>query len=111
MTLVACGNLNKENERTKTSNLIIDHISLTFVNLLLAWMSYFNVRHQNKQKFLVWSVFYDQFGIYQPSHVSLLEPMQSNLSNSEAYSEPCQTSKMEYFVKKKSWLRAANFFC
>ena len=111
MTLVACGNLNKENERTKTSNLIIDHISLTFVNLLLAWMSYFHVRHQNKQKFLVWSVFFDQFGIYQPSHVSLLEPMQSNLSNSEAYSEPCQTSKMEYFVKKKSWLRAADFFC
>ena len=32
------------------------------------------------------------------SHVSLLEPWQSNLSNPEAYSESCQTSKMECFA-------------
>ena len=37
----------------KTSNLIADHSSLTFVNLLLAWMLYFHVWLQNKGKFLV----------------------------------------------------------
>ena len=39
-----------------------------------------------------------QFGICETSHVSLLEPKQNNLNNPEAYSEPCQTSKMEYFA-------------
>ena len=31
--------------------------------------------------------------------VSLLEPQKNNWSNPEAYSEPCQTSKMQCFVK------------
>ena len=35
----------------------------------------------------------------QHSRVSLLEPRQSNLTNPEAYSEPCQTSKMDCFAK------------
>ena len=34
----------KMKERTKTSNLIVDHVSLTFVNLSLAWMLYFHVQ-------------------------------------------------------------------
>ena len=38
---------------------------------------------------------YNQFGIYQPSRVSLLKPRQNNLSDPEAYSEPCQISKMD----------------
>ena len=54
----------------------------------------FHVWLQNKGKFLVWSEYYNQFGIYQPSRISLLEPRQNNLSNPEAYSEPCQASKM-----------------
>ena len=33
------------------------------------------------------------------SRVSLLEPGQNNLSNPEAYSKPCQTSKMQCFAK------------
>ena len=41
----------------------------------------------------------NHFGIYQPFHVSLLEPRQNNLSKDEAYLEPCQTSKMECFGK------------
>ena len=33
------------------------------------------------------------------SRVCLWEPGQNNLSNPEVYSEPFQTSKIEYFVK------------
>ena len=61
----------KMKERTRTSNLIADHFSLTFLNLSLAWMLYFHVWLENKGKFLVWSEYYNQFGIYQPSHVSM----------------------------------------
>ena len=32
-------------------------------------------------------------------HVSLLESCQNSLSNTEAYSELCQTSKMEWFAQ------------
>ena len=60
----------KIKERTKTSNLVADHFSLTFVNLSLAWMLNFHVWIQNMGKFLVWSEYYNQFGIYQPSRVS-----------------------------------------
>ena len=75
--------------------LIVDHFSLTFVNPLLAWMLYFHVWLQNKAKVLVWRKYYNQFGIHQPSCVSLLELQQSNLSIPRAYSGPCQTSKMK----------------
>ena len=37
--------------------------------------------------------------IYQSSCVSILEPRQSNLSNPEAYSGPCQTSMVDCFAK------------
>ena len=40
---------------------------------------------QNNEQFLVWSEYYNQFGIYQPFQVSLLEPQPSNLSNQEAH--------------------------
>ena len=60
----------KIKERTKTSNLVIDHFSLTFVNLSLAWMLYFHVWIQNMGKFLIWSEYYNQFGIHQPFRVS-----------------------------------------
>ena len=52
-----------------------------------------------KGKILVWSEYYNQFGIYQLSCVFLSEPWQNNLSNPEAYSELCQTSQMECFAK------------
>ena len=52
-------------EWTKTSNWIVDHFSLTFVNLVLAWVLYFYVWLQNKGKFKVWSEYYNQFAIYQ----------------------------------------------
>ena len=48
---------------------------------------------------LLWSGYYNQLGIYQPFRLSLLEPRQSNLSNPETYSEPCQTSMIKYFAK------------
>ena len=95
----------------KTSRLIVDHFSLTFANLSLAWMLYFHVWPQwlhNNRKFFVWSEYFDQFGIYEPSCVSLLETRQSNVSNPEACSDSCQTSEMEYLVKisitKRRWL-------
>ena len=65
---------------------------------------------QNKGKFLFWREYYNQFGIYQPSYVSLLEPWQSNLSNPEAYSKPCQTSKMECFAKIVNGSKLKNYF-
>ena len=57
------------------------------------------------RKKIGWNEYYNQFGIYQPSHVSLLKPQQNNLSDPEAYPEPCQTSKMDCFKK------IANGFC
>ena len=43
-------------------------------------MLYFDIQLQNEGKFLVWSEYYNQFGIYQPSYASLLEPQQNNFS-------------------------------
>ena len=74
-------------------------LTLTSVNPSLVWMFYFCIWLQNKGKFLVWSEYYNQFGIYQPSNVSLLEPQQNNLSNPEAHLEPCQISKIDCFGK------------
>ena len=88
----------KVKERTETTNLVVDHFSLTFVDLSLAWM-FFHVWLQKKEKILVWSKYYNYFCIYQPSCVSLLEPRQGTLSDPEAYSELWQTSKMECFAK------------
>ena len=51
-----------------------------------------------------------QFGIYQPSRLSVLKPRQNNLSDPEAYSEPCQTSKMDCFVKIVNSLNVLTFF-
>ena len=34
-----------------------------------------------------------------PVYPRILEPLKFNLSNPEAYAEPCQMSKMEFFVK------------
>ena len=53
----------------------------------------------NKEKLLVWSECYNQFGLYQPSRVALLETQQNKLSDPEEYSEPCQTYKMECLPK------------
>ena len=50
---------------------------------------------QNKGKILIWREYYNQFSIYQRDHVSPLVLQRNNLSNPEAYSEPCQTFKME----------------
>ena len=83
---LCCGTLEQRNQRrAKTLNLIVDHFSLTFVNLSLAWMLYSYIWLQNNEKFLFWSECCNQFGIYQPSYVSLLEPQENNLSNPEAY--------------------------
>ena len=42
---------------------------------------------------VVWSEYYNGFGIYQRSRVSLLESQKNNLSNPEAYLELRETSK------------------
>ena len=73
---------------------------LTLINTFWAWKS-------TERSMLVWIEYYNQFVIYQPFHEALLEPQQNNLSNPEAYSEPCQTwvwvqlqsLKMGYFAK------------
>ena len=44
----------KIKEKTKKSNLIVDHFSLTLINLSLPSMLYLNVWLQNGRKFLVW---------------------------------------------------------
>ena len=49
-------------------------------------------------KFLVWSEYYNQFGIDEPFRVSVLEPRQSNF-NPGLFSETCQTSKMMCFAE------------
>ena len=54
----------------------------------------------NKEKIIIWSEYYNQFDIYQPSSLSLLKPGQNNLSNQEKYSGPCQPSKMKCLAKK-----------
>ena len=55
---------NEENVR-KNKNVKFNgwSFSLTFVKLSLAWMLYFHVWLQNKGKFLVWTEYYNQFGI------------------------------------------------
>ena len=100
----------KIKERTKTPDLIVDFFSLTLVNLSLAWMLYFHIWHYNKGKLFVSSEYYNHLGTYQPSRVSLLKPWQNYLSDPEAYPEPCQTSKMDCFVKIVNGLNLLTFF-
>ena len=91
------GHWNEENERrNKTSNLIVDHFSLTIVTLPLVWMLYLHVWLQNNGKFLFSSEYYNHT---IPFRMYLLEPRQSNLSNTDTCSAPYQTSKMECFTK------------
>ena len=57
------GHWAKENERIKSSNLIVCGFSLTFVYLLLSWILYLHVWLQNIRKFFVWSEYYNWFSI------------------------------------------------
>ena len=101
----------KIKERAKTPILVVDCFSLTLANLLLAWMLYIlPCMTLEYCKFFIWSEYYNQFGIYQPSLVSLLKPRKNNLSDPEAYPEPCQTSKMDCFVKVVNDLNLLSFF-
>ena len=95
---------NEENERTKTSNWVADHFSLTIVELLLTWMLYFHVWLQKNEEIIICREYYNQFGIYKRFRASLLEPRWNNLSNPETYPDPYQKSKMECFAK------IVNFF-
>ena len=45
-----------------------------------------------------------------PLYPPILDPQQFNLSIPEAYSEPCQVSKMEFFVKIVNDLKSLIFF-
>ena len=85
----------KIKERTKISS-----FPLTLVNLSLAWMLYMYDITIRK---------YNQFGIYQPSRVSLLKPRQNNLSDPEAYWELGQIYKMDCFVKIVNSLNMLTF--
>ena len=102
MTLIFCNTgMKKMKEKSETSIWIVDHFSLTFVNLLLAWMLYYRMYDcRIRGKFWVWGKYYNQFCIYQMFLcISLKEPHKINLSNPEACSELCQISKMECFAK------------
>ena len=77
-------------------------------------MFYFHVLYDFRIRGEFWvntiiSLIYSKY-----SSVSLLESGQNNLGNLEAYSELCQTSKMECFQKVvNSWklLKAVNYSC
>ena len=65
--------MKKMKERSETSNWIVDHFSLIFVNLSLAYLLYFHVWLQNKEKTLyLESIYTNQFGIYQKFECNLL---------------------------------------
>ena len=66
------GHWNEENERTKTLNSIVYHFTLPFVSLSWTWMLYLHVWLQNEGKILIWSDYYNEFGIYQRSRISLI---------------------------------------
>ena len=93
--------MKKMKQRSKASNWMIDRFSLIFVILSFAWMLYFHVlydfRIREKLEFGVNTIISLIYSKY--SCLSLLEPVQNNLSNPEVYSEPCQTSKMDCFAK------------
>ena len=57
----------------KLWNWIVDHFSLTFVNLSLTLMLYFHLWLQINGKILMCREYYSQFGICKRSRVSLLE--------------------------------------
>ena len=101
-------------QRAKASNWIIDHFSLIFVILSFAWMLYFHVLYDFRIREKFWVNTIISLICSKYSRVSLLEPGQNNLSNPEAYSEPCQTSKMDCFAKiVNGWksLKAVNNSC
>ena len=93
--------MKKMKQRSQASNWMIDRFSLIFVILSFAWMLYFHVlydfRIREKLEFGVNTIISLIYSKY--SCLSLLEPVQNNLSNPEVYSEPCQISKMDCFVK------------
>ena len=61
-------------------------------------------------KILIWREYYNEFGIYQRFHVSLLERRQKNLSNPEAYSKPCQASEIKCCAKIVNRWKLLTFF-
>ena len=65
------GTLEWRKWNNKITNWIFGHFCSIFVNLSLTWKLYFHVWLQNKGKILIWSGYYNQFGIYQRSRVSL----------------------------------------
>ena len=81
----------KLKERTKTSNLIVDHFSLTFYQLECC-TSMYDFRIRENSQFGVKTIISVSY-INLPMYPRVLEPRQVNLSNADAYSEPCQISK------------------
>ena len=88
----------KMKERTETSNLTVDHFSLTFINLSRLFESYTaisDIRIRKNYLFgvnTIISLAYIKLNMYH-------KPRQVNFSNAEAYSEFCQISKRELFRK------------
>ena len=50
------------------------------------------------------------FGMNTIISLAYIKPRQNNLSDPEAYPEPCQTSKIDCFVKIVNGLNLLNFF-
>ena len=86
----------KMKERTETSNLTVDHFSLTFINLSRLFESYTaisDIRIRKNYLFgvnTIISLAYIKLNMYH-------KPRQVNFRNAEAYSEFCQISKREPF--------------
>ena len=93
------GTLEWRKWRNKNIKLNCWSVFLNLFHFSLTWMLYFHVWLQTKGKILIWRECYHQFSGNPHSHIFHLELWQNNLSNPEAYSEPCQTSKMECFAK------------
>ena len=84
----------KMKDRTKTSNLIVD-------DQLESYTSMYDFRIRENPQFGL-SNLISLVYINLSAYLRILEPPRVNLSNPEAYSEPCQISKMEIFWRKQS---------
>ena len=81
----------KKKEKTKTPSLAVDCFSL-------------NLRARDNS-------FFGMNTIISLAYINLLLKLQqNNLSDPEAYPEPCQTSKMDCFVKIVNGLNLLTFF-
>ena len=99
-----------ENER-KIKNIKLNNylLSLTFGNLLLAWMLYFHVWLLNKRK--VWSECHNQFGIYQIIPSIPLRTTAKQLKKSRGIFRTMLDTLDRVFYKKTFFCKTLHLRC